>query len=485
MKNIFQLVKNLKKINKKIIHSIHQNISLTGEEFYFSILNVNNLFKKIKFNKNDKVAILYENSIEYIILSFFIFLKNCTLVPINPNLKNNEINSILKLSNAKYIISSNKNKFICKNIFFKFKTELIRKNIKFTFVKKKVNYLLLLYTSGSTGIPKGALISEQNLFHHSHTLSRHHKLSNKTNTLVLMPMFHNNGFVISFMSSIIKFSNIYICPAELVLPKFFEIVNFYKINFTSLMPAVLSMILHKSQTKKIKHKILISCGGQKLSKNLTKTFEKKTNAYILEHYGLTETTSVCAINNFRNRDLDAVGYTLKHNIMKIFANNKLRYFGFGEICVKGPNVIKEYYNNKTLNKDKWILGFFKTGDYGFLNKKKKLFFKSRKDFLIIKSGENVYPAEIENVAYQYKNTIECAVVGGPDKLTGENIFMFIKLKKNSFCIRNEFENLLKKNLAKFKIPKKIFYLNFNIKLNELPKTISKKIKYGELKKLLK
>ena len=482
--NIFQLVKNLKKIKRKIIHSFHQNISLSGEELYFSILNVNNLFKKIQFNKNDKIAILYENSIEYVILSFFIFLKNCTLVPINPNLKKNEINNILKLSNAKFIFSKNNHKFICKNIFFKFTHQIIIENTKFIFIKKKINYLLLLYTSGSTGIPKGALISEQNLFHHSHTLSEHHKLSNKTNTLVLMPMFHNNGFVISFMSSLIKFSNIYICPAELALPKFFEIVNLYKINFTSLMPAVLSMILYKSNIKKINHKILIACGGQKLSKNLLKKFEKKTNAFVMEHYGLTETTSVCAINNFKNRDLNSVGYVLKHNIIKILKNNKLCNYGYGEICVKGPNVVKEYYNNKTLNENKWILGFFRTGDYGFLNKK-KLFFKSRKDFLIIKSGENIYPAEIENVAYKYRHTTECAVVGAPDKITGENIYMFIKLNKNSVFIRNKFEKFIKTKLAKFKIPKKIFYLNFNTNLVDLPKTPSQKIKYGELKKFIK
>lgn len=484
--NIFKLVKELKKVKKKIFISIHQDIFLSGFDLYNILINLNILLKKEKFKANDKVAILYENSIEYIILSFFIFLKNCTLVPINPNLKINEINSILQISGAKIIFSPKKNKlFISKNIVFNYSNELLKSKNQFVFKKKKQSYLLLLFTSGSTGIPKGALISEKNLFHHSQVLSLHHKINKKTNTLVLMPMFHNNGFVISFMSTLIHFGTIYLCPAELALSKFFKIINFYKINFTSLMPAVLSMILYKSKTLRTKHKLLISCGGQKLAKNLARNFEKKTNTLIIEHYGLTETTSVCAINDLNNRNLNSVGKVLRGNVIKILNNKqKLSFEGYGEICVKGPNVIKEYFNNKKLNKERWLNGFFRTGDYGLLSKN-RLFFKSRKDFLIIKSGENIYPAEIENVVYNFKFVHECAAIGYPDKLTGENICLFVKLKKNSKVIIRKFENFLVKNIAKFKIPKKVFYLSVNTELKEIPKTDSKKIKYGELKKFIR
>ena len=104
-------------------------------------------------------------------------------------------------------------------------------------------------------------------------------------------------------------------------------------------------------------------------------------------------------------------------------------------CFKG------YYNNKKLNKIKFFKGFLKTGDFARLNKKKYLYFKSRKDFMIIKGGENIYPAEVENVINKHSKVIESAVVGHKDNFYGQDIYAFIKLLKYKKIYKKEIEKI--------------------------------------------
>ena len=111
-----------------------------------------------------------------------------------------------------------------------------------------------------------------------------------------MPMFHNNGFIISFLSTVLKSGTVIIAPANFIILKFWEIIQRYKITYTSLMPSVLSMILEYTK-KDIKNNSLriIACGGQKLSHSTQVKFENKFNLKIIEHYGLTETTSISTV----------------------------------------------------------------------------------------------------------------------------------------------------------------------------------------------
>ena len=486
---------SLRNDNEKKFFFPIQKINLSGSDFFHSVCNLTKIFKKLENYK--KISILYDNSVEYLIVSFYVILKRQTLVPINPLLSKDEIFQIFKNSDSDIIISGKENFFklrkIKKKVKFNFDISLTNNKILrnygkiFKSNKKKNHPLLLLYTSGSTGVPKGALLSEKNFISNSLSISRHHKLNTRTNTLVLMPMFHNNGFIISFMSSYLVGAKIIIAPANFIIYKFWEIIRKYSISYTSLMPAVLSMILKYGGSRKYKSLKIIACGGQKLSSHLLKRFEKKYKTKIIEHYGLTETTSISSINPLVRRNLKSVGKPIKGTSIKVYDDklNKLKKKGFGEISIFGENVFVGYYKNEKLNKEKRFQKYFKTGDYGFLDMKKNLFFSSRKDFLIIKGGENIYPAEIENVIYKFEEVIECGVVGYKDSIYGEDIYAFVKLKKYNINSKKRLQRILEKNLAKFKIPKKILYLQKDIKITELPKTITKKIKYKELQLILK
>ncbi len=494
--NILKIILNLKNnYEKKFIFPL-QNLTLSGYDIFKILCNIPIKLKKIKYlNEKTHISILYENSVEYVILSFFVILNNHILVPINPQLSKNEIFEIYKKSNSKFLITSKNKKDKVKRIkniiYFDFSIDLLKEknlNTKF-FTKKKKNtgVILLLYTSGSTGEPKGSLLNEKNIFSNANVIANHHKINKKTNTLVLMPMFHNNGFIISFLSTVLKSGTVIIAPANFIILKFWEIIQRYKITYTSLMPSVLSMILEYTK-KDIKNNSLriIACGGQKLSHSTQVKFENKFNLKIIEHYGLTETTSISTVMPLKKRILSSVGKVIKGTKIKIFDENKktLKSFGFGEVCISGQNVFKGYYNNKKLNKIKFFKGFLKTGDFARLNKKKYLYFKSRKDFMIIKGGENIYPAEVENVINKHSKVIESAVVGHKDNFYGQDIYAFIKLLKYKKIYKKEIEKNLIKKLAKFKIPKKIFFLGKNISMNEIPKTPTNKIHYRVLQKVL-
>ena len=353
---------------------------------------------------------------------------------------------------------------------------------------KKDDEIVLLYTSGSTGKPKGSLLTFKNIYFNAISIANHHKLNKKTNSLVLMPMFHNNGYVGTFLSNFFVGGKSIIAPANFVLFKFWDLIKEYEISHTSLMVSVLSMILSVHTNKKNTSLKTIAVGGQKASENLITRFEKKYKTNLIVNYGLTETTSISTAASLdrSKRKYNSIGSPLEGVSIKMYDEEKKRLsnFGTGEICISGNNVIKSYYKNKFLSKEKFINSYLRTGDYGKFDKDKHLYFFSRKDFLIIKNGENIYPAEIENIFYQIKEISECAVLGIDDVTYGQEIYAFVKFKKYNYSLEKKIQKHLKKSLAKFKIPKKIFYLGKNIHIKEFPKTITKKILYLKLKKIL-
>jgi long-chain acyl-CoA synthetase len=498
MTTFSELAKNIYLAKKKNIFNFPlQNITLSGKEFINCLVNMSVFFKRLhNLKKGSHIAILYQNSVEYILVAFYVILKKLILVPINPEFTAEEIKKLYHQSNSKILVTSRKDKKkvkLIKNIiFFDFKKELKKKNNSKIILFPKINRFsncLLLYTSGSTGLPKGSLLTHDNILGNAEIIARHHKINNCTKTLVLMPLFHNNGFVISLISSLLKNAEVIVFQANLIINNFWEIINNYKISYTSLMPAVLSMILaSKKYDRASPIETIVACGGQKLSQGLLKQFEKSFNARIIEHYGLTETTSISTVNNLekKKRNLDSVGAPIKGTKLMIYNSTKNTFLkkGYGEICIKGRNVFSGYYNNNKLNKEKFFKGFLRTGDYGRIGENKELYFSCRKDFLIIKGGENIYPAEIEKVIYEIDDVNECAVVGHKDNIYGEDVYAFVKFYKYSHKRRRLLDLHLKSNIAKFKLPKKIFYLGYKNLFINFPKTPSNKIKYGDLKKFL-
>ena len=211
----------------------------------------------------------------------------------------------------------------------------------------------------------------------------------------------------------------------------------------------------------------------------------KFSVPIFEGYGLTETTSFSCINRYpsNKRLLGSIGKELITNKMDILDPKTMvpkKPFEVGEICIKGYNVACNYFKLPKQNSKSFKKGWFKSGDFGWKDKSNNFFFGGRKDSLIIKGGENIYPSEIENAIYKIKGVAECAVIGIPDNFLGQNICAFIKLKNKIKLSQSELLNKLKNYLGSHKIPKEIIILDINSDINDIPKGPTKKILYRKL-----
>ena len=269
------------------------------------------------------------------------------------------------------------------------------------------------------------------------------------------------------------------------LMSFWGLAAKYQINWTSIMPSILSILL-SLKNERTDHSFQgIFCGGQVLNPNVQQEFEKRFKVPIFEGFGLTETTSFACFNYYpaEKRKKGSIGRPLPVNEMAIFdeAGNELGPHQAGEIWIRGFNVAKEYLGLPEKNKTAFQNGWFHSGDYGHKDETNHFYFKTRKDFLIIKGGENIYPAELENVLFKHPAVAECAVVGIPDKLLGEEICAFVKLLANMDATEEELKKFCVGKIAPYKQAKRIIIIDHLEDLDDIPKGPTKKVLYRKLR----
>jgi long-chain acyl-CoA synthetase len=209
-------------------------------------------------------------------------------------------------------------------------------------------------------------------------------------------------------------------------------------------------------------------------------FSAKFNIPIVEGYGLSEASPVVSVNPMKKVKAGSIGTTIKDVFVKIVDENhkELPIGEIGQLAVKGPNVMKGYFNLPEVTKKTIVEDWLYTGDLAKIDDEGYIYIVDRLKDIVIVSGMNVYPREIEEVIYQFDGIIEATVIGGPDKTRGEVPLAYIVTKDNSQFNEKLFKEFLKKNLASFKLPKKI------ILLDELPKNATGKIMKKDLRKLL-
>ena len=455
------------------------------------------LFHELKLKKNDKISLVFHNSSEFLILYFAGLSFGLTVVPINPDMSAREINYIVKDSNSKVIFLDEKLDEKIANNDFK---DIIIKKIKsvsdlklLTNKNKNVELnnitaydpAVIIYTSGTTGNPKGAMLSQLNLISDALSISHRFEFDKDTRTLCILPLFHNNGQVTTLLSPLYTGGSTVIIKGKVSLYSFWDLVNEFNITWTSVMASILSILLSLPKERKDNTLIGILCGGQILTNSVQKKFEDRFNVPIFEGYGLTETTSFSCINDFPEdkRKIGSIGKPLITNEMIIFddADNELGNDEEGEICIRGYNVMMGYLGLEEKNKQVLKNGWFHSGDFGRRDSEGYFYFHGRQDSLIIKGGENIYPAELENVLYQHPDIDECAVIGIPDKFLGEEICAFIKIKKDKAVTEKNVKDFCLGKIADYKQPKKVIILNNLEDLNDIPKGPTKKILYRKLK----
>lgn len=452
----------------------------------------------IGLEKNDRISLIYHNSSEFLILYFAGLISGLTIIPINPDIVSREMQYIIEDSKSSKIFFDEKlqskinelKEFFPKETFQKFnlKTDLDSLDIKNNKISKNqisLNDLaVIIYTSGTTGNPKGVKLSHLNLLADAKSISNWFRFDIDTRTLCILPLFHNNGQITTLLAPLYAGGSTIIVKGKVSLFSFWDIVKQFDATWTSVMASILSILLSITKERKDKTLKAILCGGQVLTRTVQNDFENKFQVPIFEGYGLTETTSFSCINDFpaERRKFGSIGKPLLTNEMEILDENGniLDTDQEGEICIRGYNVTEGYLGLTQKNKESFRNGWFHSGDFGRKDEQGYFYIHGRQDSLIIKGGENIYPAEIENILYKHPDVDECVVIGIPDKLLGEEICAFVKIKNNDIT-SDDLKEFSKNLLAGFKQPKKIIIINNLTDMNEIPKGPTKKILYKKLR----
>lgn len=444
------------------------------------------------------ICIIFRNTPEFLAIYFGAVARGISVVPINPDLAPAEIHFIIENSDCGTVFYDpdleGKLASLKKEMLVAFHVFADVANLPPVDSKKAEANLpkvepttpaVIIYTSGTTGNPKGVVLSHMNFIIDGIAIAEWFDFTPATRSLCILPLFHNNGIVISTTTTLCAGGSIVIVNPKASLRSFWALVDRYQATFTSVMPSILAALLTLSFEGKRGQLQGIICGGQLLPLSLANNFEARFGVPIFEGFGSTEASSYSSFNRFpaEKRKLGSVGVVMPICEMKVVDDddNEVPDGIEGELCIRGPNVAIGYHKLPELNAQKFRNGWYHSGDYGLRDEEGNYYFRSRKDDLIIKGGEKIYPAEIENVLSKHPNVTESAVIGVDDAILGQEICAFVNLKDPDASAESELLKFCGHSLARFKQPKRIVVINRLGDMPELPKGPTRKILHRQLR----
>lgn len=503
-------------------------IHFLGKEItYFALyqqsLKMANYLQSLGLQKGDRVSIMLPNCPQAVISYYGVLLAGGIVVQTNPLYMERELEYQLKDSESTFIITLDllfprvsKMKALTKLkhiIVTGIKDYLpFPKNLLYPFVQKRQNQMvvkvehkgythlfhkimevakptvedykyipsediaLLQYTGGTTGFPKGVMLSHDNIALNTKMCSAwmYRSKRGKESILGIIPFFHVYGMTAVMNLSVMQGYKM------ILLPKFdatdtLKTIDKLKPTLFPGAPTIYIALLNHPDIQKYNLSSIECCisGSAPLPAEVQEKFEKVTGGKLVEGYGLSEASPVTHANFIWEKrkkgsvgvpwpSTDAVILSYEHG--GIAEPNEL-----GEIAVRGPQVMLGYWNKKeeteATMKDNWLL----TGDIGYMDEEGYFYIVDRKKDMIIAGGFNIYPREIEEVLYEHEKVKEVVVAGIPDPYRGETVKAYIVLKENQQATTEEFNEYARKHLAAYKVP---HIYEFR---DELPKTAVGKI----------
>jgi long-chain acyl-CoA synthetase len=340
---------------------------------------------------------------------------------------------------------------------------------------------VVLYTSGTTGRPKGAELSHFNLFSNAkYSSTRLLPLDHETRALGVLPLFHIFGQTV-FQNGVLAAGGTLV-----LLPRFepkaaFELMQQHHITYFGGVPTMYFALLHFPDAASYDVSSLKYCvsGGSAMPVEVMRAFDAKYDVNILEGYGLSETSPVASFNVLdRPKKAGSIGIPIDGVEMKLVdeaGNTITEPMVPGEICIKGPNVMKGYYRRPEATTESIKNGWFSTGDIAHRDEEGFYYIVDRKKDMIIRGGYNVYPREVEEVLYAHPAVLEAAVIGVKHESHGEEVKAVLALKPGASATPEEIIAYCKEKLAAYKYPRIVEFLD------TLPKTATGKILKRELR----
>jgi long-chain acyl-CoA synthetase len=337
---------------------------------------------------------------------------------------------------------------------------------------------VILYTSGTTGTPKGAELTHENLTENCKITRDMFGIGGDVVTLGALPLFHSFGQTCSMNATLAAGGTLSLIP-RFDPAKALEIIERDQINLFQGVPTMYSAILHQEGRDKVDTSSLELCvsGGSAMPVELMRGFEDAFGCKILEGYGLSESSPVASFNRpDRERKPGSIGIPIEGVEMKVVDDddNDVPQGEVGEIVIRGHNVMKGYWNKPDETGDTLRDGWLHTGDMAKIDEDGYFFIVDRKKDLIIRGGYNVYPREIEEVLYEHPAVREAAVIGIADDKLGEEVGAAVALKDGEDASAQELRDFVKEQVAAYKYPRRVWFVD------DLPKGPTGKILKREI-----
>ncbi len=473
--------------------------TLSYEKFLNEIKCMATRLKSLGLKKGDRLVLQIEKSHHAFTIYGACVQLGIIFIPLNTSYTGAEVEYFLKDSECKIFIATTK---MLKDLEAKVKRlsckiETINADYNGSFFsdfdenepleiiekQDEDDIAAILYTSGTTGRSKGAMLSQKNLLSNALTLSKSWEFTASDVLLHALPIYHTHGLFVATNIALVSGSQIRF------LKKFNEDDIIANLPCTTVMMGVPTFYTRLLANRKFNKDItknmrLFISGSAPLLKETHEKFENITGHKILERYGMTETNMITSNPYIGERKAGTVGMVLEGVDIRVVAlerkNETVKDGDIGVVEVTGPNVFKGYWKQPEKTKSEFRDdGYFITGDMGYIDQDKYLTIVGRNKDLIITGGLNVYPKEIETVIDTDRNVEESAVVGVSHPDFGEGMIALIVEKKgHSINIQNLHE-ILVKNLASFKLPKKIHIIK------ELPRNSMGKVQKNILRDIYK
>ncbi|MFF2446662.1 long-chain fatty acid--CoA ligase [Neobacillus sp. NPDC058068] len=441
--------------------------------------------------KGDRVTLLSPNHISYFDLLFACGKIGAIFVPLNWRLSLHEINEILAdctpvligihpQFKAKHQQLNNLNTFFIGDVSYE---ELVTFPIGDLPQEEiaETDPLAMIYTGGTTGKPKGVVLSHQSILWNALNTIVSWSLTEDEVTVNYMPMFHTGGLN-ALTIPVLMIGGTVVIGEPFTGQKAVESLNRYRCTTILLVPTMYHMLIQTPEFQNSDFpfmKIFLS-GAAPCPMQIYEAFQKKGLAF-KEGYGLTE----AGPNNFYIRPEDAqmkrgsVGKPMLFNSIKLVKTDgcEAKPDEVGELLIKGKHAFSFYWNREQATEETWKDGWIHTGDLAKRDEQGFYYIVGRKKEMIISGGENVYPLEVEQWLAEHPAIDEAAVLGLPDEKWGEVVAAFITLKQSYTIPDEELKMYCESKLGRYKIPKQF------IRLAELPKTHVGKIDKKKLKEM--
>ena len=329
----------------------------------------------------------------------------------------------------------------------------------------KDDLAVLVYTSGTTGKPKGAMLTHGNLIAAAEMRRKRIPCSPQDRLLTVLPLCHIYGLSIVMLGTLAD-------GGALVLAERFEagaaldLIERHGVTILPAVPAMFQFMMMelKENPRDVSSLRLGLCGGAPIEPAMLRRFDKAFGATVVEGYALTETSCIATITPPDGpRKSGSVGPAVPGVELKVVDSEGVELppgkSNIGEIAIRGANVLRGYYNRPEETEETLKDGWFHTGDLGYVDRDGYLYIRGRMKEMIIRGGQNIYPREIETVVAKLADVIECAVVGVPDKFMGERVKVVAVLKAGSTLTEEAVKKHCTELLAPFKVPRLVSFVD--------------------------